>query len=276
MASDESAPTVAPGFALARLWKNQGRYQGQTIDIQAVLQQIEDAARRHGWEHDCFFRSADLCIVAYRLGVPTPRRRLYISAGIHGDEPAGPLAVLNLLEAHVWPAGVEVWLCPCLNPTGFALNARENRNGIDLNRQYLKPEAEEIRGHVAWLEQQPRFDTSLCLHEDWEAHGFYVYELSSNPNVSYAADIVDRVAAVCPIDRSPTIEGREAHEGIIRPTVDLNSRPQWPEAFYLISHKTTISCTLEAPSDFPLSARVAALVAGVKAVLDRLAADDHP
>ena len=178
------------------------------------------------------------------------------------------------MEAHPWPAGLEVWLCPCLNPTGFATNTRENKSGLDLNRQYLDPQAEEIRPHVAWLEQQPRFDATLCLHEDWEAHGFYVYELSMNSDVSYAADIVRRVSAVCPIDRSPTIEGREAHEGIIRPVADLNSRPQWPEAFYLITHKTNISCTLEAPSDFPLPTRVAALVAGVRAVLDRLGTDE--
>ena len=40
-----------------------------------------------------------------------------------------------------------------------------------------------------------------------------------------------------------------------------------PEAFYLIRHKTHLSYTLEAPSDFPLELRAAALVAAVKAAL---------
>jgi hypothetical protein len=150
------------------------------------------------------------------------------------------------------------------------LNTRENAGGLDLNRQYLEPTAEETRAHMAWLLRQPRFDVTLCLHEDWEAHGFYVYELNLDAQPSFAEEIVRRVEPVCPIDRSPLIEGREAHGGIIRPSVDPRSRPQWPEAFFLVAYKTRISYTLESPSDFPLRVRVAALAEGVRAVLDGL------
>ena len=63
------------------------------------------------------------------------------------------------------------------------------------------------------------------------------------------------------------IEGREAQSGIIRPLLDPATRPLWPEAFWLLQHKTRLSYTLEAPSDFPLQTRVNALVEGVKAAL---------
>ena len=125
----------------------------------------------------------------------------------------------------------------------------------------------EVRAHVAWLEKQPRFDLCLCLHEDWEAHGFYVYELNPDRQPSLAEAIVARVARVCPLDLSSVIEGREAQGGIIRPNLDPLSRPQWPEAFWLLTHKTRLSYTLEAPSDFPLSVRISALVSGVNAAL---------
>jgi len=108
----------------------------------------------------------------------------------------------------------------------------------------------------------------LCLHEDWESQGFYVYELNPDHQPSLAEAMVARVAGVCPIDRSESIEGRPAQNGIIRPNLDPRSRPQWPEAFFLITHKTRLSYTLEAPSDFPLATRVAALVAGVGAALE--------
>ena len=53
--------------------------------------------------------------------------------------------------------------------------------------------------------------------------------------------------------------------------VELNispqERPLWPEALYLITEKSRQGYTLEAPSDFPLQARVNALVAGVNAAL---------
>jgi hypothetical protein len=45
-------------------------------------------------------------------------------------------------------------------------------------------------------------------------------------------------------------------------------RPQWPEAVYLVTqNKTRLSYTFEAPSDFPLPVRVAALGAAVRAAL---------
>jgi len=174
---------------------------------------------------------------------------------------------LRLLRENQWPANAELYLCPCLNPTGFAANKRENAEGIDLNRDYLHLRSPEIRAHVAWLEQQPPFDLCLCLHEDWESHGFYVYELNPDQKPSLADAMVASAAKVCPIDPSDIIEGRAAKGGIIRPNMDPRSRPQWPEAFWLLTHKTRLSYTLEAPSDFALPVRVNALVNGVNAAL---------
>src|SRR5262249_30881999 len=123
---------------------------------------------------------------------------------------AGPLAVRQLLRENLWPARAEFWLCPCLNAAGFLLNRRENAEGLDLNRQYHQPVAQETRAHTAWLLRQPRFDLCLCLHEDWEAHGFYIYELNPDNLPSLAEKMLARAAEVCPIDHSETIEGRPA------------------------------------------------------------------
>jgi protein MpaA len=293
---------------LRRLGRNINAYLGETIDIAAVLSDCVAAARAHGWTVEeipaapkpnllAFTRPASgnaLAQGAPKLAassedvhasrithhVPssrtpphesTPPRvpRIYLSTGIHGDEPAGPLAVRQILRENQWPAAADLWLCPCLNPTGFVANRRENSDGIDLNREYLKPQAKETLAHIAWLERQPSFDLSLCLHEDWEAHGFYVYELNPDNQPSLAETIVARVAQVCPVDRSEIIEGRPAQNGIIRPGIDPRDRPQWPEAFFLLTHKTRLSYTLESPSDFPLPARVAALVVAVNAALEK-------
>ena len=69
---------------------------------------------------------------------------------------------------------------------------------------------------------------------------------------------------------SESIEGREAKGGIVRPNILPRERPDWPEAFYLITHKSRLGYTLEAPSDFPLATRVNALVAGVSTALAAL------
>lgn len=272
---------VLPGTVeLRRLGKNINGYFGETIDLPEVLRECVAAASAHGWTMSeiavnerislpAFTRQAP--IVARQESFPGNRRpRVYLSAGIHGDEPAGPLAVRQLLQQNHWPGGIGLWLCPCLNPTGFLTNRRENAQGLDLNRQYLQPQAPESVAHIAWLERQPSFDLCLCLHEDWEARGFYVYELNPDHQPSLAEAVVARVAGVCPIDQSDSIEGRPARNGIIRPNVDPRDRPQWPESFYLLTYKTRLSYTLEAPSDFPLSARVTSLVVGVTTALELL------
>jgi len=257
---------------MQRLNKNHGAYHGETIDIRRVLSEIESAARQHGWISETFHTADDFRWIALHrrpaaTDAPHPTRRTYISTGIHGDEPAGPLTVLRLLRENHWPASSGITIVPCLNPTGFANNRRENQNGVDLNRDYLTPKSLEISAHLAWLERQPQFDLCLCLHEDWESHGFYVYELNPDHQPSLAETMIAAVEKVCPIDHSEIIEGREAGGGIIRPNLDPRTRPLWPESFWLIMNRTRLSYTLEAPSDFPLATRVNALAAAVKAAL---------
>jgi hypothetical protein len=109
------------------------------------------------------------------------------------------------------------------------------------------------------------------LHEDWEAHGFYLYEQNPDRRPSLAETMITAVRPVCPIDLSATIEDRPASGGIIQPVVFPPERPDWPEAFYLITHKSRQGYTLEAPSDFPLSVRVQALTAALTAALRQAA-----
>jgi protein MpaA len=257
---------------MEKLGKNHGGYHGETIDIRAVLRDIKAAAQVHGWTSELFYKTGDLELFALHRTCrdEAKRRRIYISTGIHGDEPAGPLAALRLIRENLWPVTAELWLLPCLNPDGFVLNTRGNAGGIDLNRDYRHLESNEVTAHIRWLEQQPKFDLTLCLHEDWESHGFYVYELNPDGRAPLGEKIVEAVARVCPIDLSPVIEEREASGGVIRPSLDPATRPLWPEALWLVQNKTRRSCTLEAPSDFSLATRVNALVAGVNAAIESL------
>jgi protein MpaA len=252
-----------------RLGKNIGAYHGDTIKIRDVLLDIQEFATKAGWNFEQLSAGEELHLHTWQRSHTTKGRRIYLSSGIHGDEPAGPLAVRQLLQEDRWPDSVEIALCPCLNPTGFLRNTRENARGVDLNRQYLHLQAPETRAHIEWLERQPSFDVALCLHEDWEAHGFYLYELNPDNRPSLAEKIIQSVSRICPIDLSLEIEGRPAAGGIIRPSADPRSRIEWPEAFWLLTHnKTRHSYTLEAPSDFPLATRVAALVTAVRVVLE--------
>ena len=252
---------------MQRLARNSGGYKGETIDIQTVLADIETLATKTGWQPDPIIVSNSLNIPAYRKASGTGQKHIYISAGIHGDEPASPLAALKLFQDNKWPDHLNVWLIPCLNPMGIAHNRRGNEDGIDLNRDYRSLSTAMVRAHTTWLDARPRFTVAVCLHEDWESNGFYLYELNPDLQLSMSDTVIREVSRVCPVDLSPVIEGRNAQNGVICANPDLTKRPDWPEAFYLIHSKTRLTYTLEAPSDFPLPTRIHALATGVQAIL---------
>src|SRR5580704_932791 len=103
--------------------------------------------------------------------------RLYLSAGIHGDEISGPWALLEMIRHPGFFSGFDVTIFPLLNPDGLARGVRTNRDGIDLNRDYRNSRSLEIKGHIETLLTLGRFDACLMLHEDYEGIGAYLYEL---------------------------------------------------------------------------------------------------
>lgn len=225
------------------------------------------AAERTGWSVEVIPPQSLQRIALSRLSRQANAPNFYLSAGIHGDEPAGPLALLELLREDAWPTG-NYWMIPCLNPDGFSANTRENAQGIDLNRDYRHLKSPEVMGQIDWLTRLPRLHLTLLLHEDWEANGFYCYELNLGNAPSLAPAMVSAVSSVCPIEHVPEVDGRPMDlPGIIRPSADPHSRPLWPEAVWLAVHKVERNYTLEAPSDWPLEVRIKALKASVKAAL---------
>jgi len=251
--------------------RNVRGYAGEVISISAVLERIQEEAVPAGWQVEEFGRAARWPLMAlHRTGSPTGPA-VYVSSGIHGDEPAGPLAALELIRQSEWGRGCHIWLCPCLNPGGFHANRRENPAGCDLNRDYRHRASMEVRSHVDWLTRCPKFDFTISMHEDWESDGFYLYELNPDGRLSAAAGVVADVASVCAIDRSAMIDGRPAVGGIIRPELDPDLRPEWPEAFYLLQKQTRLSYTLEAPSALELSIRVRALTVAAGSITRQLA-----
>jgi predicted deacylase len=235
------------------------------------LREFSAAARAAGFSAERFGQVQGYPLAAYTKSSPTPRPRIYLSAGIHGDEPAPPRALLQLLQEGSLDDRYGWSICPLLNPAGMAAGTRENRAGLDLNRDYRALQTAEIRAHVGWLRRQMPFDLTLCLHEDWESPGFYLYELNPDHRPSLAEAIVEAVRRVCPLDRSATIDGRPARGGIIRPDDDPTKRELWPEAIYLRAHLTRLSYTLETPSARPepqrIKAHTTAITTAVQALL---------
>jgi hypothetical protein len=193
--------------------------------------------------------------------------RVYLSAGIHGDEPAGPLALLDLMREGFFAPDTDWVICPALNPTGLAGGRRENAEGVDLNRDYRLRKSREATAHADWLAAGAVPTLFLSLHEDWESVGFYLYEINLGADdPRQARDIIAATGPWFPPEPGHDIDGHAPREpGWIFHAAEADVPEGWPEAIYLAKLGCPLSFTFETPSHAALSARIAAQRAAVRA-----------
>lgn len=188
---------------------------------------------------------------------PAPAPTLYLSAGIHGDEPAATEGLIAWAEKNTARLRRGNFLIfPCLNPWGLLNNSRFDAEGRDLNRGFHDDSIPQIAAHLRLLGSR-RFDLALTLHEDYDAPGFYLYEIPGR-RPHWGEHLVRAAARHLPVDTRRTIEGRKARNGIVRRSINPDLMPTWPEAFVLHFTHCSRVFTVETPSEFHLDDRVAA------------------
>ncbi len=247
--------------------------KASALDPASLLREFTELALKRGFRRDPWVEIAGCPLAGFTKRTPGRVPRIYLSAGIHGDEPAPPLALLRLLQRGFFDHRASWFLVPLLNPTGFQRGTRESADGVDLNRDYKDVRTAEVGAHVGWLRAQPNLDLTLCLHEDWEAAGFYLYELNPANRHSLADTMIAAARRHGPVEEAEVIDGRTPYApGIVRPVDDPLMRENWPEAIYLRAHHTTLSYTLETASPAPLDQRVETLCTVVEQAIEHFLA----
>ncbi len=242
------------------------------IDLVPLMESFDELFSRRGFDREEIAMTAAGPIVAWSRMAGEARPTVYLSAGMHGDEPAGPLAIEAFWREQD-PREVNWLICPILNPTGIQARTRDNAEGMDLNRDYLLQRSLEVRAHAAWLEKQVVPDLFLSLHEDWETEGFYFYEISLGEDQPYRARrILDEVRTVCPIEKNRRIDDHEVREeGWIHHEPQADFPDSWPEAIFLAKRGCPLSFTFETPScALPLAQRISAQGAAIRAAMDEI------
>ncbi len=243
---------------------------GGLPDARELLHRFVEAAHRAGFGVESFGAAPDGTPLLVARRVPKGAlMSVYVSSGTHGDEPAGPLALLHWMTRGIPDPGVAWTVFPLLNPSGWDAGTRENAAGADLNRDYLTLSQPETAAQAAWLEKSGgSFDWAVCLHEDWEASGFYLYELARPDTPRIGRRILQEVSVVMPPDTAHEIDGMPARHGLITPDGDHSLRGSaWPEALRLIRDHAPLCHTLETPTGAPLARRMAAHVTALRAGL---------
>ncbi|MGJ8653461.1 MAG: M14 family metallopeptidase [Opitutaceae bacterium] len=242
------------------------------IDVDQLLRDFYNAAHQAGFKITMYERAFGYPLLVLQRSsecAPDTAHKVFISTGIHGDEPAPPLALLKLLQADSLPRSLNLTICPCINPAGLATGTRENPDGIDLNRDFTHFNAIETKSLEKWIRTHiDQLDLAIHLHEDWETQGFYLYELNLNEHASRAAAILAAANKHLPIQSSSTIDGHVARGGIIRPSILPDIPEGLPEAIYLQKAYGLLDYTLETPSSLPMEKRIAATQAALLAAID--------
>ena len=239
-------------------------------DYRDLVRRWRAVARTAGLKLQAFAEAGGYDV--FRLATPalTTTGGIYISAAIHGDEPASSEALIAWAERHAkllprWP----LIIFPCLNPWGLINNSRTNEAGLDLNRVFhsnKSPVIAELKRLIA----PHRFALSLNLHEDFDGQGLYLYEVQrAQPH--WGESLLAAASRVIVIDPRSKIDGRIARAGLIRRRIDRKrfARMGYPEAIYMHLHHADHALTIETPSEFALDQRVAAQVAIIEECMRR-------
>jgi protein MpaA len=239
-------------------------------DYAHLVRRWRELAARAGLRLKTLTRSDGQPVHFLRSPALATQGGIYLSAGIHGDEPASTEALFTWAEMHAAGlAELPLLILPCLNPWGLTNNQRANATGLDLNRSFHRTDQPVITA-LKELVAPYHFSLALMLHEDFDAQGLYLYEIKRDLPF-WGEDLLKTARAHMPIDPRGRIDGRTAAAGLIRRRFDRRRFEQigYPEAIWLHEAHARRALTIETPSEFALDQRVRTHVAVIEECVRR-------
>ncbi|MGH7756571.1 MAG: hypothetical protein ACREM8_09855 [Vulcanimicrobiaceae bacterium] len=194
-----------------------------------------------------------------------------ICAGVHGDEPASPWALLSIVRDGLLPPDFAYRIWPCTNPSGYRLGTRANADGADINRSFGRGgQTPEARAMIT-ANRDRKFTLSIDMHEDFEADGFYCYEPPVDGTAPFGPAIIQALDdAGLPIQRltdgfdlgdpRPEPGARVLERGRVltdSAKAAAHFGPNEPNSLYMLRHGTKRTLTFEAPRTRPWDERIA-------------------
>jgi hypothetical protein len=203
--------------------------------------------------------------LVFRREGETPDFKLGIFAGIHGDEPAGVLALCDFVRAlDSIPArgrGYELHVYPLINPTGLEDGTRHSRSGRDLNREFWRGSLEPEVGIIEREILAHAYHGYIALHTDDTSEGFYGFARGATLTEHLLRPALKTVERALPINRGGVIDGFHAVDGIIHSAYDgiLSAPPG--------ARPTPFEVILESPAAAPMHLQRAGFVLATAEIL---------
>jgi predicted deacylase/predicted double-glycine peptidase len=214
----------------------------------------------------------------YRKDLP----RVILSAGIHGEEPAGVYTLLEFMNRGIvkYLDHFSFLILPCLNPYGFTRGVRFSCDVSDLNRSFDDvPGPPEVAAVKELLRRFPgpyrlgfdfhETDTHMPKGEHLSVEnipaGAYMYETTRTGQPSLGPLIINGVRnSGYPITQRRSVYGAACQNGLIYTTApDKPDYPTLPEFngtldwYFLKNGHTDHFLATETPTAWPLKRRIA-------------------
>ena len=110
---------------------------------------------------------APIWLISFHPG-ENPWYRVLLSAGIHGNEPAGVDCMIDFIEdLSKSPSKFSPFtfnIIPIVNPWGWIHNIRFNKDGIDINRDFASFNSQEAKILEQILDGET-YDLMIDFHE---------------------------------------------------------------------------------------------------------------
>ena len=210
---------------------------------------------------------------------------IYVSAGIHGDEPAGVECAIRLIElladeqqCNIYPFPFDKYnwiISPCDNPYGYEYDIRENAAGLDLNRMFENPYQYSETAFISESLRltQDHYDNTavhlaLDLHEDRDSEGFYLWERRASTTLPIGNEVVHKVGKVCTINQKSMIENHCNDNGVITLLNSVTTKG-WTRGRYLTKQMKTRCLILETPTSLDLETRVNTHMISIKTAINQ-------
>jgi protein MpaA len=224
-------------------------------------------------------------LLAAEIAGPPGALAITLSAGVHGDEPAGAWALYSIVRDGLLDRTCSYRLWPCTNPSGYERHTRENAEGNDINRSFNRggrtPEARAI----VTANRDRTYALAIDLHEDFEANGFYCYEPVIDGTAPLGAAIVGALdengLPVQVLDddfdlgyppEARHLRTLERGRALPNPDSERAFFEGTPYSLYILKRAAKRALTLETPRMRPWEERIAMHRVAVVTAIDRLLA----
>ena len=204
------------------------------------------------------------------------KKNILLTAGIHGNEPAGVLGLvenLNLIENLCSKNLIQCTIIPCFNISGYKQNFRNNSKNLDLNREFYKNSqsletsffqkniTEDFDFNIDFHETCPEDDSDVVQAGGILPQEFYLYEVCEEKNLRLGSLIIDGIKDLgfktC---QMPSVFGDTCIDGLISyPEASKNpiyAQGKSLDLFLYNKKQSKNAITIETLSHYPMEERI--------------------